>query len=225
VPGGSFLMGSTRFDLTPPVHKVTVRSYWMGRFEVTNAEFDRYKKRPRDPDSLSERQPTPHVSWHDATAFCQWLSRKEKRRYRLPTEAEWEYAARGGLEQKDFPWGNEPPEGRAALSVRPTSAVGSFPPNHFGLYDMAGNLQEWVSDWYDRSYPMSSPRVDPKGPEMSPFKMRILRGGTLFEPYCWLRLPVFPTLRDLSIGFRVVLEPTTATTASPPASVPSGTER
>jgi formylglycine-generating enzyme len=92
-------------------------------------------------------------------AFCRWLSRKEGRSYRLPTEAEWEYAARGGLEQRDYPWGNESPLGRAAVVRDSTMPGGSFPPNGYGLFDMAGNVAEWVSDWYEPDYYSHSPSV------------------------------------------------------------------
>jgi formylglycine-generating enzyme required for sulfatase activity len=202
--------------------------FWIGRFEVTNAQFEQFRKRPRPPESLADNQPVTRVSWEDAVAFCRWLSKKEDKKYRLPTEAEWEYAARGGLVQKQYPWGNDPIRDDLAVLARSvTFPVGSCAPNGYGLYDMVGNVEEWVSDWYDENYYARSPLQDPQGPS-KPLadNQRLRRGGffAIFEGGCADRHPWFSSLRpDLSriheedqgdgSGFRVVLE-----TASPNAS-------
>jgi formylglycine-generating enzyme required for sulfatase activity len=169
--------------------------------------------------------PVVQVSWNDATAFCDWLSRKERKHYRLPTEAEWEYAARGGT-QTAFPWGNNPDDGRGWANsgdqtanqrfpnIVPfnwtdgyvfTSPVGKFKPNGFGLYDMIGNAFEWCSDWLG-DYP-DSDATDPRGPDNG--EARVLRGGSWCagpRARCAIRIGVPPIYRASDLGFRVVLD-------------------
>lgn len=128
------------------IHQVTVSSFWMGQFEVTNAQFKLFKTKNFLPKFAGATQPATPVTWYEAQEFCQWLSKRENLNYRLPTEAEWEYAARGGLDQKLYPWGNEDGMGRANAWNHVTMPVGSFPPNGYDLYDMAGNASEWVND-------------------------------------------------------------------------------
>jgi formylglycine-generating enzyme required for sulfatase activity len=209
ISGGSFLMGDASDSVASPVHRVSLSPFLIGQFEVTNAEFDRYKKRPRFPESLLNSQPAVRISWEEAVEFCKWLSKKEKRKYRLPTEAEWEYAARGGLEQKKYPWGDNPPDNRANFGQTTTVPVGSYRPNAYGLFDMAGNINEWVLDWYDEDYYAQSPLKNPKGPHASTLKNKfhILRGGfySVFELGCAQRQVWSPDVTSLS-GFRVVLE-------------------
>jgi formylglycine-generating enzyme required for sulfatase activity len=208
IPEGSFLMGHPG-GLAGPVHRVTVGAFWIGQYEVTNAQFDQYIQRPRPQESETDRQPAVNVSWKDAVDFCNWLSRKEGHHHRLPTEAEWECAARGGLEQKDYPWGDEPPVDRSPVNELRTMPVGSYAPNGFGLFDVAGNVREWVADWYDDSYYAASPERDPQGPAASsPAGWKVGRGGQFATDLvqCWLRMMLKPEWRDKYTGFRIVLE-------------------
>ncbi len=180
--------------------------------------------------SQTREHPVVNVSWNDAVAYCAWLSRKEGKKYRLPTEAEWEYACRAGTTTRF--WNGDDPEDLATIgnvadgtakekfpwwtTARSrdghifTAAVGSFDrPNPFGLHDMHGNVFEWCSDWYDKDYYAESPEVDPKGPA-SAGSFRVVRGGS------WGDSPVncrsanryndTPTYRYDNIGFRVVCE-------------------
>jgi formylglycine-generating enzyme required for sulfatase activity len=176
--------------------------------------------------------PVVQVSWNDAKAFCDWLSKKSGKKVALPTEARFEYACRGGAKTA-YPWGDSPDDGKGwancadqslkkKLSNAPavwtffswddgfvfTSPVGSFKGNSFGLYDMIGNAFEWCSDWYDKDYYANCPKTDPQGPASGAY--RVLRGGG------WLNIPQLcrsalrprldPGYRYRSVGFRVVLD-------------------
>jgi len=177
------------------------------------------------PWSLADDQPVVFVSWNDAQAFCRWLSRKEKQTYRLPTEAEWEMGCRGGSVWTRFPWGDRLPgdrdtnfgDGNPKLPESLTtvsdgyeyvSPVRAFPPNGYGLYDMGGNVMQWVEDWYDRNYYETSPLEDPKGPGNG--TGRINKGGNWYaspaDCRCAFRGFSGPTMSFWNLGFRVVLE-------------------
>ena len=154
------------FEMQAPAHEVTLtQPFQLGKYEVTFMEYDYYvwdQQRkgkvvdyPPDQGWGRYRQPVVNVSWDDATAYIGWLNERTGKSYRLPTEAEWEYAARGGKNDTAYPWGNVLGEGNANCndvfckdSYPNTAPVGSFPATPFGLHDMHGNVQEWVQDVY-----------------------------------------------------------------------------
>jgi formylglycine-generating enzyme required for sulfatase activity len=165
------------------------------------------------PPEGRERHPVTLVGFHDAVAYCAWLAHKIGKPVRLPTEAEWERAARGGLESKRFPWGDTLDAASAhflpvaaAKAERGTAPVGSYPPNGFELHDMAGNVWEWVSDWYSPDYYARAQFTNPQGPEGG--LMRIVRGGAWVNAdtrylRCAYRHKVPPDSYAYSIGFRI----------------------
>jgi len=166
------------------------------------------------PPSGRERHPVVLISCEDALAYCRWLSRVVGRPVRLPTEAEWERAARGGVETQKFPWGDEIGPEQANFLADPASKrnggtrqVGTFPPNDYGLFDMSGNVWEWVADWYGADYYATSESRDPLGPPQGAF--RIVRGGSWVNDdvemiRCAYRHKVPPDTYAYSIGFRIV---------------------
>jgi len=182
IPAGKFLMGSDEGEGDEsPVHEVYLDAFWMDEHEVTWGQYQKFLEETGYDDSASgesEDHPVIYVDWDDTQAYCEWAGR------RLPTEAEWEKAARGGLEGKKYPWGNEDPvcsqgaeNGAQFISCDDrTVPVMSFFPNGYGLYDMAGNLWEWVSDYYDSGYYENSPVENPQGPASG--NIRVLRGGS-----------------------------------------------
>lgn len=165
------------------------------------------------PPEGSDLHPVTLVGYEDATAYCGWLASKTSKPVRLPTEAEWERAARGGLEAKRYPWGDAldpacahflPDPGLKAQ--RGTAAVGSYPANAFQLHDMAGNVWEWVSDWYAPNYYARAQYLNPQGPDNG--LMRIVRGGAWVNAdgrylRCAYRHKVPLDSYAYSIGFRV----------------------
>lgn len=165
------------------------------------------------PPAGRERHPVTLVGFEDAAAYCAWLAVRTGLPVRLPTEAEWERAARGGLESKRFPWGDTLDASRAhflptasAKAQCGTAAVGSYPPNGFDVYDVAGNVWEWVSDWYSPSYYERAQYVNPQGPEGG--TLRIVRGGAWVNAdggylRCAYRHKVPPDSYSYSIGFRI----------------------
>src|SRR6185295_217644 len=159
IPAGEFLMGcDTGARNETPVHRVFIDTYGIGRYAITNRLFqlfleDKSQEPPKgweDPRFNHPEQPVTSVSWFDALAYCDWLSEKTGKSYRLPTEAEWERAARGELEGKLYTWGDESPERQlnyAELWQNGPERVGRRQPNGVGLYDISENVHEWCSDW------------------------------------------------------------------------------
>jgi formylglycine-generating enzyme required for sulfatase activity len=234
IQGGSFNMGSNESDDEKPIHRVTVNSFKMGKYEVTVKEFAAfvnatnyqtdaekigkswvYNSKWEESDGVTWRddeegrhrpetdwnKPAIHVSWNDATAYCDWLSKKTGKTFRLPTEAEWEFAAGSGPKHYKYSWGSYEPSNSenvgnvADETTHPkygkwkndgfvgykdgyffAAPVGSFQPNELGLYDMTGNVWEWCSDWYDATYYANSPGSNPVGPSSG--SHRVLRGGS-----------------------------------------------
>lgn len=215
IQGGTFLMGGDSPGDHSPVHKVTMAAFYMDCYEVTNTRYARFCRETGHrwpffwemagfrcgPDY--PHHPVVGVSWRDAVAYADWCGK------RLPTEAEWEYAARGGLVGKLFPCGDtlEPHQGNFSKSnQRGPVEVGCYPPNGFGLYDMQGNVVEWVADWYAPDYYSHSPAVNPQGPAAGRF--RVIRGGgwhsgaSCNQVYFRNALP--PNWLDFNLGFRCV---------------------
>lgn len=222
IPRGTFLMGSndSGYDDEKPEHRVTIDGFKMDKYEVTVAQYQRFitatnYRLPRDWEEQiqNSHHPVVNVSWEDATAYAQWAGK------RLPTEAQWEYAARGGytgLEgnpKYQFPWGNEASHDQANYWLtagrdqwEKTSPVGSFPPNGYGLYDMTGNVWEWCADWYDEAYYQNSLDRNPTGPTDG--TSRVLRGGSWIDYPEGLRCAVrywdYPSVGISYVGFRCV---------------------
>jgi formylglycine-generating enzyme required for sulfatase activity len=205
IPAGQCFIGADQgLPSEAPKHRVVVDSFYLDKYLVTNRQYSEFCEKtqrplPADPDFAAlpgylknyPDYPVVGVSWSDAAAFAQWCGK------RLPTEAEWEYAARGGQNDKLYPWGDATPgpchanlagsesgvEWRS-LTVADgypfTSPVGRFTPNRYGLYDMAGNLWQWCSDWFQENYYQQSAEKNPKGPTSGSEK--VLRGGCWYSP-------------------------------------------
>jgi sulfatase modifying factor 1 len=188
IPEGDFLMGcDDKAANERPVHCVWVDGFAIARFAVTNRLYRIFLDETlhtRPLNSSDERfnhpdQPVTSVSWFDAVAYCAWLASRTGKAYRLPTEAEWERAARGGREGKLYTWGDEPPEDQPRYSqmwLAGPEQVGQRPPNGFGLYDISENVHEWCADWYDETYYQYSPSRNPQGAASG--KRRASRGGS-----------------------------------------------
>lgn len=222
VPAGSFHMGDNFGEGDPrerPVHVVDLDAFYIGKYEVTNAEYKKFRddsgyNNPQFwPSGIvisreqfsywnskngggatdNEDYPASGITWDDATAYTNWLSAKTGKKYRLPTEAEWEKTARGS-DGRRYPWGNELDPTYASYSEKPITVVGFYDGSKhgalqtksnaslYGAYDMEGSLFEWCSDWYSRNYYGFSPRKNPEGPSAGAY--RVLRGAAYYvEPW------------------------------------------
>lgn len=212
VSGGTFRMGSASgYSNEQPVHTVTVKSFYISMYETTVKQYRAYtagKKiaMPTAPSwGWNDNEPMVNVSWNDATAYCQWLSQITGKSVRLPTEAEWEFGARGGTLTHNYTYsGSDTITDVAVHNTNKPSNVGTKQKNELGLYDMSGNAWEWVNDWYG-PYPSTS-QTNPTGPTSGSY--RIFRGGSSFrnEDYCRVSLRVeYPqTEIDIGVGFRIV---------------------
>ena len=219
IPGGEFLMGQEDGrDDERPAHRVRVAPFRLCRFQATNAHYDvfrqitmREKSEYRDRTEFSgATHPVVAVNWFDAAACCHWLSAEWKMPVRLPTEAEWEFAARGGTEQKLYPWGDSSFETRAGYATRwrlGPEPVATAEPNGYGLFDMCENVHEWCSDWYDPGYYAVSPAENPPGPAHG--ARRSSRGGAwrhhIKVSRCAARSSIPPEFRYADYGFRIAV--------------------
>jgi formylglycine-generating enzyme required for sulfatase activity len=212
IPSGSFAMGSLEGqEDEAPVHDVTVTAFEIAIYPVTRAEYSAFLSatghpEPREwhaPQFQPLDYPVVGVSWEDAVAYCEWRGGE-----RLPTEAEWERAARGGIDGQRFPCGNELPSwipegGRGPLSSPWPVTLGE--PNAFGLYGIAANVHEWCADWHARDYYASSPAMNPAGPPAG--IRRVSRGGSWRHAVTISRTAarskLDPSLRYTDYGFRV----------------------
>jgi formylglycine-generating enzyme required for sulfatase activity len=236
-----------------PVHVVDLDAFYIGKLEMTNSEWKKFRDDPgydnptfwpgglvvpkdqipywTQPNNHgggtpgTDAYPVLGVNWDSAVAYCRWLSGKTGKTYRLPTEAEWEKAARG-TDQRRYPWGNtidhsyanfvgaQPFDTGQIAGFYDGSTRGEFQTHSnaspYGAFDMAGNVMEWVSDWYSRDYYSASPRKNPKGPATGAY--RVLRGGTFFldafNLRTYARSAAWPSFQaHRMVGFRAVREP------------------
>jgi len=217
IPEGWFLMGSSSGqDCERPSHRVWVDGFLLATTQVTNAEYSHFLQESaatpppfwRDPNFDHPQQPVTGVSWHEAARYCEWLSSETAHAYRLPTEAEWERAARGGVEQKNFPWGDDPPQSLPDYAARWQTGpepVAKYAPNAFGLFNICDNVHEWCSDWYDANYYAVSPDRNPRGPAQT--KRKASRGGSwrhhIKIARCSARSSIPPEFQYADYGFRV----------------------
>ncbi|MDP6599640.1 MAG: SUMF1/EgtB/PvdO family nonheme iron enzyme, partial [Candidatus Poribacteria bacterium] len=234
IPGGTFEMGDSKngpedfMKPSQPVHTVTLDAFYMDKCEVTNTQYREFMeatghRQPaywNDPLINQPNQPVVGVGWVDAAAYANWVGK------RLPTEAEWEYAARGGLAGKRYVWGDGNIDGKQCNfadknapndftwadrtvddGYQYTALVGSYSANGYGLHDMAGNVWEWCADWYDENYYGNSPAKNPMGPDTG-FN-RVLRGGSWIHNIVPLRVAIrdhdAPNNASAYIGFRCVI--------------------
>jgi len=220
IPASFFLMGS---DAGPenemPRHRVWLDSFAIANVPVTNREYRIYVEERQavaapfwsEPMFADPDQPVVGVSWHDAVGYCAWLRARTGKAFRLPSEAEWEKAARGQRQDALYPWGDEPPcqrtyPGYDTMTGGP-QRIGMNEPNDFGLYDMSEGVHEWCSDYYDYRYYSYSPDRNPQGP-LSGLR-RASRGGSwrhrIKFSRCAARSSLPPSFRYADYGFRLAL--------------------
>jgi formylglycine-generating enzyme len=217
VPEGWYWMGcEIGRDDEKPVHRVWVDAFELALYQLTNAEYACFLAATHGPRPLCwddarfnhPKMPVVAISWHQAAAFCEWLTGATGKPYRLPSEAEWERAARAGVENSLYSWGDNPPEmlpGYAGRWESGPEPVGLSPRNAFGLYNLGDNVHEWCADWYDANYYGCSPERNPRGP--SDGNRRASRGGSWRHHIKVSRLAarssIPPAFQYTDYGFRV----------------------
>jgi sulfatase modifying factor 1 len=222
IPAGRFWMGSeNRFRWESPRHSVWLDAFEIAPTTVTRAEYARFLASSgypaptawADADFQGDARPVVGVNWFGAVAYCQWVSDTTGQIYRLPTEAEWEKACRGGVEDSEYSWGNEPPDsidyfGGEWKGPRP---VAQWRPNAYGLFNIGDNVHEWCSDWYADGYYAVSPDANPTGPENG--TRRVSRGGSwrhqIKASRAAHRSSLPPQYAYTDYGFRIVRATTT----------------
>jgi len=226
IPAGWFFMGcDAGQDNEKPVHRVWVDEFLLAACQVTNAEYAQFLHDTASPpppfrsDSAfnDPEQPVVGVSWHEAVRYCEWLRANDCKYFRLPTEAEWERAARGDSEDAGvlYPWGNTSPQDLPDYAARCAAdwktgpePVGRGKANPYGLYNMCDNVHEWCSDWYAADYYAGSPERNPRGPESG--VRRASRGGSwrhhVKMSRCAARSSIPPEFQYADYGFRVACD-------------------
>jgi formylglycine-generating enzyme len=222
VSAGAFRMGcETGRDEEQPVHEVWIEAFELAVLQVTVRDYgvfleDTHGQPPLhwgDAGFSHPAQPVVAVSWFEAAAYCEWLTRLTGRRYRLPSEAEWERAAKGDADNL-YPWGNELPQDRAEYrrrwggTVNAPLPVGGGSPTAWGFYDLGENVHEWCADWFRKDYYAQSPALNPRGPETG--ERRASRGGSwrhqIKVSRCAARSSIPPSFQYADYGFRVSRE-------------------
>jgi formylglycine-generating enzyme required for sulfatase activity len=231
VKGGSYRMGAENGDADEkPVHTVIVSNFYIGKYEITVKQYRKFceasgHKMPADPGSewyeeydqakkwtWKDANPITNVTWNDARDFCEWLKKETGKNYDLPTEAQWEFAARGGKLSKNFKYSgsdniNEVAWYDETTYERGPMAVGKLKPNELGIYDMSGGAWEWCKDRYSKY--KTTMMKDPQGPEKGSY--RVTRGGSWYyvEDMCRVtsRDGPYPYYSNYNYGFRVVINP------------------
>lgn len=217
IPAGWFWMGSEgRFEWESPRHRVFLDAFEISATAVTRSEYALFLSeashpQPKDwlnPYFSDTGQPVVGVNWPDAVTYCEWLSSLRDESYRLPTEAEWEKACRGGCDDAEYAWGNDDPESLDYFKGIWTGPrrVGEWRANGFGLFNMGENVHEWCSDWYAADYYRQSPDHNPRGPDAG--TRRVSRGGSwrhqVKASRAAHRSSLPPEYRYTDYGFRLV---------------------
>lgn len=217
VPPGDFTMGSTAGDDDEkPPHAVTKSAFYLGKYPLTNAEYEKYDashKSKRGAYSSGDDMPATVLNWNDASGFIMWVGKQESAYntnapslYAMPSEAAWEKASQGGLASPIYPWGNTTNATMKTIySSKSAVVVTNGTANGLGFYHMTGNVFCWCWDWYDKDYYASAPKQDPYGPATG--KMRAVRGGTWYiydkSLRCADRWHAFPDTTTDKIGLRI----------------------
>ena len=216
IPAGSFLMGSNNGPANEtPIRPVWVDSFALGEYPVTNKEYALFIKMKehssppfwKEPKYLIPEHPVIGTSWHDAITYCDWLKELTGKPYRLPTEAEHEKAARGGVEGSEYCWGNELPSNHLGGRNSYLTIKGTEGKNGYNLYNMSEGVHEWCADWYDPTYYTISPNRNPKGPNRG--SRRVARGGSwrhlIRFTRCAARSSLAPEKQFSDFGFRCAM--------------------